>query len=237
MNIKEIENNIKINPPKFACDYELGEIPAPLPRMSHFLLISGPPGSGKTSSLVSLLTEKKENRAFYKVFHNVFFIIPPNSRSSVQNKLFTNHPQDKIFDELNPEVLNGIHHILQHESAEGNASLLILDDVTSALKEKSVESILKKILYNRRHLRTSVWILSQSYTQLPLSIRKILSHGIVYKSHNKKEYESLFSEIIHIPKDVAEKLTNYIYKDKHDFMYIDVQNGTIHRNFNLLDYN
>ena len=154
----------------------------------------------------------------------------------VQNKLFSSHPQEKIFDELTPDVLNNIHHILQQESAEGNASLLVLDDVTVALKDRAVETILKKILYNRRHLRCSVWILSQSYTQLPLSCRKILSHGILYKSQNKREYESLFSEIIHIPKEIAEKLTNYIYKDKHDFMYIDVQNGTIHRNFNLLQY-
>eukprot|EP00951_Prasinocladus_malaysianus_P018698 scaffold149921_cov15-Prasinocladus_malaysianus.AAC.2 len=53
----EKRSDIKLRPPKFKCDVPIAQgILPPLPNKSFFWGLIGPPGSGKTSLLVSLLT-------------------------------------------------------------------------------------------------------------------------------------------------------------------------------------
>lgn len=55
MRISEVDNPLHITPPKLLCDTPLSDkIPDPLPNKSHFMVIVGSPGSGKTSTMVSL---------------------------------------------------------------------------------------------------------------------------------------------------------------------------------------
>jgi predicted neutral ceramidase superfamily lipid hydrolase len=102
------------------------------------------------------------------------------------------------------------------------------------LKNKDNEAMLKKLIFNRRHIHLSVWLLTQSFTQLPLSIRKTLSHFLLFKPRNKKEAESIFEELIFIPKEISEAVMTYTFKGKHDFLFGNVETGTLYRNFNEL---
>lgn len=234
MHITEIENPLHIIPPKLLCDTLLSDsIPAPLPDKTHFMAIIGAPGQGKTSTMVSLLTSIGSNRAYRGVFENVYFFMPPNSRASLANKLFENHNPEKLYDELTPETLQDCYDKIKHEASEGYNSLIILDDVGSALKRSENERLLKNIVWNRRHLRTSVWSIQQTFTSMPLSIRKSIDHLILYSCKNKKEYYSVFDELIHESKDTADEITKYIYTNKHNFMFID-SSGNIYKNFNKL---
>ena len=233
MIIKEIENHeLQIKPPKLVCDMPLGDVSPPLPNTHAAIGIIGSAGSGKSSWAISLLTNKK---AYKGVFHNVFFIIPPHSRASVAHKIFEKHDQDKIYDELTPSILEEIKAKIDHEADEGFNSLLVIDDCTVYLKNKANEMLLKELIYNRRHRKLSIWLLSQSFTQLSLSIRKCLSHLVLFKCRNKKEYSSVFEELIFLDKDVAEKVVQHIYKDPHDFMFSNIETNTIYRNFNKLE--
>lgn len=233
MKIEEEENiELKIHPPKLLCDIPLGDVRSPLPNKHAAIAIIGSAGSGKSSFAISLLTDKL---AYKKVFHNVYFVIPPHSRASVANKIFEKHDQEKIYDELTPEILQEIKSTVEHESEEGFNSLLVIDDQTAFLKVKSNEMLLKNLIYNRRHLKLTIWILSQSYTQLPLSIRKCMSHLVlVGKPKNKKEYESIFEELIFMPKDQGDELIKYVFKKPHDFLLSNIETGELYRNFNKL---
>jgi hypothetical protein len=242
VKITEEKNDLHIIPPVMICDAPLSEdIPAPLPSKNHVLVINAPPGGGKTSSMVSLLTSKGKNKAYRKVFHNVYFVMPPNSRASLQNTIFEKHDPEKIYDELSPEVLLDIHEKLMNEASEGYNSLVILDDVGSYLKSKENETLLRNMVFNHRHLRSSFWILQQNFTSLPLSIRKCITHCMMFKGcmKNKKEYQSIFDELIDMDKKLADQVVQYVFKskNKHDFMFIDKNEREMYRNFNKLILN
>ena len=240
MKITEEENEFHICPPKLICDIPLSDaIPKMLPRVHHFLTIQGSPGSGKTSTMVSLLTSTGSNKAYRRVYENIYFIMPPNSRASLANKIFERHDPEKIYDELTYENLQDIYTKIQHEASEGYNSLIVLDDVGASLKGgKSIEDLLKKIIWNRRHLHTSIWSIQQTYSSMPLSIRKSISHIIITGlPKNKREYQSIFDELIHMNKEESDQIANYTFKNKHDSLYIDIEGGKIYRNFNLLNIN
>ena len=53
-------------------------------------------------------------------------------------------------------------------------------------------------------------------------------------NRNKRELELLFEELIFLPKETAEEVVRYVFKDPHDFMFGITDTGTLHRNFNEL---
>jgi hypothetical protein len=233
----QIEGSPKVIAPKFHCDNELGNIPEPLPNKAFAAAIVGNAGSGKTSLLMSLLTARQPNRVYRGVFEDVYFVIPPHSRASLASTIFEDHPPEKIFDDLTPEVLTTILSRCQEAAEEDCNSLIVIDDCTVSIKDKEVEKLLRRIIFNRRHYHISMFILSQTYNSIPLSLRKTLSHFFAFKPANRKEIENIFSELIFQPKSVADEILEYTYKNKRDFLFGDASTGKLYRNFNLLKIN
>ncbi len=69
-------------------------------------------------------------------------------------------------------------------------------------------------------------------------MRKTASHYVFYDNKQKKEQESIFDEVILIPKKEYIDVLRYVYDKKHNFMYIDnslQENKQIHKNFNPLE--
>ena len=232
---KIITGSPKIIAPKFNCDNALGEIPAPLPCTSFAMCITGNAGSGKTSLLMSLLCARRPNKVYRGVFDHIYFIMPPQSRASLATTLFDDHPPEKVFDELTAENLHNILKKCQESAEADENSLLIIDDCTADLKNKEVEKLLRLMIFNRRHNHQSLIILSQNYNQIPLALRKTFSNFICFKPANKKEMESVFSELVFQPKSVADEIMNYVFKEKRDFLFGDAVNGKLYRNFHLLE--
>ena len=218
------------------CDTSLGNIPPPCPCGHFFWGIFGSAGAGKSSYLVSLLTARGENRVYRRVFHNLFFIVPENSQASLVNGMFREADPAKVFGELTSQNLEHIKSIVEAEALEGYNSCLVIDDQTAFLKDKANERLLKYLIFNRRHLRLSIFLLAQSYNQVPLSIRKTLSHFTMFAPPNKKEYQSLFDELIFLPKETADDIVRYVFKNKHDTLMGNTLDGKLYRNFNLLSY-
>ena len=234
MKITEYTNDLDYNPPPMLCDKPLSEkIKEPLPRTAHFMSIIGAPGSGKSSLMLSMLTHPE---MYKKVFHNIYVVVPKNSRDSMPGEPFKDHPPEKLFDELTFSVLDYVENQCKTESVEKHYSLLILDDCAAELKKMPIENMLKRLVWNRRHLRLSIWILSQSYISIPLSIRKAVSHLVMFRPRNKKETEALFSELLMLPKEQQESLVNHIFPEgeSHGFLFLDTNNGKIHKRFNYL---
>ena len=234
---EQLESAPKIIAPKFLCDYSLGEIPDPLPCGSFFWSIIGAPGSGKSSYLISLLSARRPNRAYRGVFEDVYFMVPPASQASVGTSLFLDHPPEKIYPELTGATLGDVMSKVEASAEEGYSSLLVIDDMTASLKDKEVEKLLRKMAFNRRHLHLSIFLLSQNYNQIPLSIRKTFSHFTMFKSPNKKEFSNIFEELIYQPKQIADEIVRYVFKDKRDTLYGVVTTGQLYRNFSRLKIN
>ena len=119
-----------------------------------------------------------------------------------------------------------------------------MDDVVNDIKKDiHLERLMAKILMNRRHLcggggSLSVWITTQVYNKIPPPIRKNASQIILFNTKNKRELDCLFDEIAcNLTRKEWIQLSNYCFKNKHDFMYIDTNqdaNSMYHRKFNKL---
>jgi len=237
---EEYEKKINITGQKFSCDDVDKSIPNPLPQAGGFgMLIIGKPGMGKTSLILSLIC--KQGKAFNRKFDKVFIFSP--SLITMEDDPFETIPGDQKFDCAS---LENIQQVLDTMKDSSQKSLLILDDCISEIRGRGrgeVEGLLEKIFFNRRHLcgaggSCSIIATSQTYNKISPKLRKTASQIIFYKNLHKKELDSIFDEMILIPKKEFYDVCQYIYKRKHDFMYLDTTQQPqkmIHRNFNPLN--
>ena len=241
MNIKEIEPENKIVMKKFAfsCDDIDDTIPKPLPQTQNwFMLISGRPGSGKTTLILNLIC--KNGRNYNKKYDKVFVFSP--SLGTLKDNPFESIPEDQMYSELDEDILS---NVLEEIKDTGDKVLLIIDDCVNDIKKSAtLQRLLCKILMNRRHLAggdgsVSVIMTTQVYNKIPAPIRKTASHIFIYHTRNKKELETIFDECILIPKDDFYKILKYTFDKKNNFLYLDLNkdiDNMFHKNFNLLQF-
>jgi len=228
MIIKEIKNDkYKITPYKMSNDELIPVLDPPFNYYNFFYIINGGPGSGKTNLLLNLLTKK--GKFFNKKFDRVYIFSP--SLKTVTRAI--NLPEERIFDVFDLEALQMIID-LENEEQEKNKCLIIFDDMISNFK-KNIKTMLK-LIYNRRHIGGgfSVIITSQVFNKIPSEIRKACNLLICFKTTNKKEKESIYNDFVNISKDEYEKILDYCWKNKHDFLMIDCNDGTFYNGFNRL---
>jgi KaiC/GvpD/RAD55 family RecA-like ATPase len=232
----ETPSKLAIKPPEFECDVIISDkITDPLPNTAFFGAIIGSAGSGKTSLLINFLTQKE---MYAQAFDHVHLICPKASMKSVKDNIWENHPAEKIHHSLDATTIDRLIKLgeeRKNAKPKCQNTLVIIDDMTAFLKHKEVEQKLREMVYNRRHIHISIFILVQSYNAMPLTLRKTLSHFWLFKPRNKKESEAIWEEIMFVDRKTGVDLLRYVFQDKHDFMMGNCNTGDIYRNFSLLD--
>lgn len=226
------KSKFELKPPSFRCDAKIHEqIVEPLPSRPFFMAVIGSAGSGKTSLAVNLLTSCQ---AYRKAFDRVHVIMPPHSVASLRNNIFKRHT--RMHDDLDLETLTKIADAVAADAEEERSSLVLMDDVTASLKNNDVQALLRRLVFNRRHLRLSIILLAQTYNAVPLALRKTLSHVVAFRPRNKKEHENIFEELIPLPRERADALMRFVYQgdSRHGFMFLDVDRGLFHKGFDLV---
>jgi hypothetical protein len=235
---KEYDKKIVISGTKFSCDDVDDSIPKPLPQKGGFaMLIIGRPGYGKTSLINSLVC--KTGKCFNRKFDRVYIWSP--SMITMEGDPYEMIPEDQKYETANFENIQGV---LDEIKDSGEKILFILDDVIADIRGKGrgdVENLLQKIFFNRRHLAgsggsVSIIATSQTYNKVDPKLRKTCSHLIQYKPQ-KKEIENIYDDMITLPKKEFYDVLRFIYKNKHDFMYLNLQEEDtkqIHKGFNQL---
>ena len=226
---------LNLKTPEFLCDGNLAEHLNKYDMLKnfngyYFSSFIGRPGSGKTSLLVSMLTGRKKDKVFRKVFNNVILVMPSTSRNSMKNNIFKKHVEERMFDELDYKTINTIHKQLLHSSEENESTLLILDDVGAMLKRPEIQETFRKIIYNRRHLKCAIIILLQSYMSIPKEIRKLFNNVVMFKPP-KTEFINLFEELFETKKELALDIMSYTYKDPHDWLLLNVPSQRLFKSF------
>jgi hypothetical protein len=232
----ETPSTLVVKPPEFDCDVVISEnITDPLPNTAFFGAIIGSAGSGKTSLLINFLTQKD---MYAKAFDHVHLICPKASMKSIKDDIWENHPADKIHNSLDGMTIDKLIKLgeeRKHAKPKAQNTLVIIDDMTVFLKQKDIEAKLREMVYNRRHIHISIFILVQSYNAMPLTLRKTLSHFWLFKPRNKKESEAIWEELMFVDRKTGAELLRFVFQDKHDFMMGNCSTGQIFRNFSLLD--
>jgi ASC-1-like (ASCH) protein len=196
-------------------------------------VLIGKPGSGKTSLLVSWLTSRGKNKIFRKVFNNILVVMPESSRASMKKNPFEKHPEDKLYEELTSESIHEIYSQLLGYSKAGDKSLLILDDVGASLKNLDIQTKMKQIMFNRRHLKVHIVIMVQAYTSIPKELRKQISTVVMFKP-SKEEALLLFSELFETKKDMALDIMKHVYKSPHDYLVLNVASQKMFSGFDSI---
>lgn len=226
VTIKEIKNNkLKLQEIKMSNDGKIKGVERPLPTAYNFFwLICGAPGSGKSSLWVNLITNKEKNN-YYKKFDKIFIF--SNSLKTITKKI--NLPEDRKFDGIGE-----LEMVVEAIKDSDDKILIIIDDCVADIKS---ESFMLKLIYNRRHIAggISIIITTQVYNKVPLPIRKASSDLVLFSTGNKKEINSVYNDFINIPEKDFERIIQYCFKGKHDFMFFSTSDNTFYRNFNLLE--
>jgi len=241
MNIKELESDkrIVIRKFNFSCDEPDLTIPKPLPQiLNFFLLLCGRPGSGKTTLLLNLIC--KRGKLYNKKFDRIFLYSP--SLMTIKGDPFENLPEDQKYQDLTAENLQ---YALTTIKDSGEKVLFILDDVVNDIKKSTeIQTLLSKLLMNRRHLAgaggsASFIITTQVYNKIPAPIRKTASQVVIYHTKNKKELDTIYDELILVPKADFYEILKYCFDKRHHFLYIDINksyNNMFHKCFNQLTF-
>jgi len=257
MQIEEIKNpyhdSRKLQAIKEVQSIMIPDIDNPnIPNRNGFCwCLTGSGGSGKSSLMLSMFKSKKYYR---NKFHNIFYICPAVSFSSVADHPFALH--EKVWHELTVPILQEIYDQLavteptekkkgkkvydddedeeDEEEPEIQYSCLIIDDFANDLKRKDVQTYLNKMLIKLRHLKLAVIITLQSWKYCPLQIRKQVTNLSIYKPKSMAEWFSIADEVFNLKKDDALQLYNYIYDIPYAHLDANTVEGKYYKNFNEL---
>lgn len=234
----ELKKNPKIDLtiPQFLCDSNpLGEHLNKYDMLKHlncfgFTGLIGRPQSGKTSLLISFLTGKGNKKIFRKVFDHIIVVMPQTSRNSIKKNPFKDHPDEKMYEDLDLNTINTIYDNLIISAENNETTFLIWDDIGSSLKNKEIQKRIRQIIYNRRHLKVHIFILLQSFLSIPKEIRKLFTNVIMFKP-SKVEQQVLFDELIETKKDLALDVMKFVYDKPHQYLFLNVESQRMYKMF------
>ena len=239
--IKEIEPDkpIIVNKFQFTCDGYDETIPKPLPQQGGFgWLIVGKPRSGKTNLLLNLTTKAHKN--LNRKFDRVYLWSP--SIATMESNPFELLPDDQKHEQL---TLQNLTAVLAEIKDSEDKILFLFDDVIADMRGKGraeLENLLHKVFFNRRHLAgkggsVSIIATSQTYNKIDPKLRRTASHLTFFENKNKKELDTIFDEVILIPKKEFYDVLRYVYDKPFQFLYIDTtlrDDRMMYKNFNQL---
>lgn len=238
MEIKSLPK-IKIEAPEFRCDkFVINKKLENHPCLCHFnrsnfCIVNGRPGSGKSSIISHLLTARKP-KIYRKAAHKIHMFIPEHSLRSMEDEEYT-EGVSHMYHELNEGTLAECMTQIEADALEDLKSIVVIDDFAAALKNHAVEEVLKRMVYNRRHLGIiGVILVSQIYNLIPLSIRKAASILFTFKPINRKESDSIMGEIVGMNNDQFNEVLNYVFSptaSRHDFLVLIPETGQLFRRF------
>jgi len=193
-------------------------------------LLIGKPKSGKTSLLYSFF---KSPKLLKKTYHNIFLFQPSHSRGSMSDKLFDALPDNNKIEELDYESLSQVMGRIRETDDENNC--IIFDDMTAYLKDNDVAKLLKELVFNRRHLHTSIFFLCQTWFSVPKDLRKLFSNIFIFKV-NKNEMSQIFEEGIE-DREKLENIDNIrkiVFDKPYEFLFINTDSQRLFKGWDEL---
>jgi hypothetical protein len=207
----------------------------PFPKSNFLYLIIGGVGSGKTSLALNLLRIPTEDGGFRKAFNRIYVISPTAKYDDKWDRLI--HEVDEegnYYNECNDEVIGEVIEKLEAYNEEWKmderhkgkkpSSLVIIDDSVDMFSRKQ-KNKLNKLVLTLRHLKTSVWIMSQKLNAIPPLIRAQARCISFFPTLNRLEEQTLINEV-NIDDELFKRLIDFAGNgDDHPFLHIKIGDG------------
>lgn len=192
-------------------------------------LMIGRPASGKTSLLYSFF---KSPKIFRKVFHNIYLFQPSHSRASMKDNIFEKIPQEQCYEELNYDNLHQVMSTIKDEDKKYN-NCIVIDDMTAYLKNQDVKQLLKELIFNRRHLRTTVIFLVQTWFSIEKDIRKLFSNIFCFRV-SKQELTNIMDEVVESKAKYMNDIAKIVFDEPYKYLFINVNTQRLFDGFDEL---
>lgn len=222
----EVLDKPNLKPVKMNCDNIIDdkllkyEMVADLFSRTSFNCLLGKMGTGKSSLITNFV-----KTIFKKCFEHIIIFIPAGSRKSIENDIYgKNIPAADLYDTLTEENLDEVIGKLEENSENNENTLLLIDDFQASLKMPEIQQRLQMIVTRMRHMRCTIFILQQNFQKLPKFLRELVTNVITFNV-GKSQLNKLFEETVQIDKDKYQALVDLAFKDKHDWIAINV-NGS-----------
>lgn len=230
MRIIETKNEaIKLKGLHNRNDDQLRGVADPLPAHNFAWLFVGTPGTGKSSLLSRLLTEKA---AYRGKFDYIYYFSP--SVHTLPDEFRSKLAPDRLFTSLDelPEIL---------ESFKGPGEdkvLFVLDDCVADIKTHTKE--LMNALFNRRHYSRGISfaIITQKLRAIPLQLRTAIDALAFFSLRNKRECDACFEDYLQNFLDETEfkaLLKHIANSGAHPFLFARIDEGKVYNKFNSLE--
>jgi hypothetical protein len=200
---------------------------APFPK-SHFLyLIVGGIGSGKTTTALRLLKIPKEDGGFRKAYHTIYVVSPTAKYDDKWDRLINEVDQDgNYYTECNDETMGEIIDKIEasNEKNKGASSLVIIDDCVDSFTNRK-KSKLDKLILTLRHLKTTVFLMSQKLNSIPTLIRAQARCITFFPTINRREEQTFYNEI-NVDEELFKKIMDFCSTgDDHPFLHVKLGEG------------
>ena len=166
----------------------------------------------------------------------MYLFQPSHSRASIKNDIFKKHDEDKMFDELTYEDLDDVIDRIKGTEKKEN-SVIIFDDMSAYLKNKETLRLFKELIFNRRHLRTSIYFLNQTFFSVPKELRRLFSNIFVFKV-SRNEMGNLFDEVVEQDnvKQLMPEISKLVYDKPYQYLFINTDQQKFYKGFDRIDF-
>ena len=165
------------------------ELPEPLENLlksgGGCLLLSAPPGSGKTNFLVNLFFNENLMK---DCFPGGQYFISPTAHNDLTAKTMVDN-FDLVSAEYSEELVKGIHDmIMEVPKDERETSVMVLDDVLGLLR---INTFVNNWASRVRHLRNLLVLSTQACKSIPPTCRSNISASCVFYQPSSKQLGDL----------------------------------------------
>lgn len=202
----------------------------PLPKQDIVWVINGGKGSGKSTIAIQCL---KSKNGYKKWFDNIYLVSPTASRDPKFNKLLEELDRDgKFYSECNDNTIADIMQRLHDFNSEFDEkenkrkphNLVIFDDCLAFLPRSTQRSKFNELITTSRHMKTSVWILTQKYNKVNPLIRANMDMLSFFKSHNRLEFKTLEDDV-NINDNELKDIYDFATDEPNSFLHISFFGG------------